>query len=333
MIFYLLSIIFSLYSSITKREMSRKTLKKCKAHKKRTLKHRKIVQELKPITDEEMKTDYEKLKKISCKMQQKLGKRVRTGNKVVDAFTLEERLHAKGDQGISFFDFWMCKDFFAQKPYVKNMLEFYSARNTSELRKYRYIYNLYFSNIAIFSPLRAIEIYCKTNATRVLDFTMGWGGRLVGACANNLDAYYGIDINKHLKTPYSKMVSFLKSDKDITTDIKLLFEDALKTDYSKMDYDCVLTSPPYYDIEVYRGNKQKYKTNDEWNKKFYSPLFSKTFKHMKKGGYYCLNINEEIYENVCLPLFGKYTKRIEMQKEERKKGKSTYKEYVYCWKK
>lgn len=317
--------------------MSRKTLKKCKnkLNKKKTVKnHKKIVKELKPISYEQLKADYEKLKGISCALQKKLSKRSKIGNNIVDSFTLEERLHSRGDQGISFFDFWLCKDEFAKKPYVKNMINFYSTRNTSLLKKYRYIYNLYFSNISIFSPLRAMDIYCKVNAKRVLDFTMGWGGRLVGACAHNLDAYYGVDINKNLKGPYKKMVSFLESDKDNVTKINILFKDALKVDYSKMDYDCVLTSPPYYNTEVYRGtNQDKYKTKEDWNKNFYRPLFFKTYKHLKSGGYYCLNVNTEIYKEVCLPLFGKYTKRFDMKKEERKKGQSKYKEYVYCWKK
>ena len=41
------------------------------------------------------------------------------------------------------------------------MLDFYKSRNTTDIRKYRYTYNLYFSNIAIFSPLRAMDIYCN----------------------------------------------------------------------------------------------------------------------------------------------------------------------------
>ena len=61
-----------------------------------------------------------------------------------------------------------------------------------------------------------------------------------------------------------------------------MFKDALTVDYSKMDYDCVLTSPPYYNTEVYRGtNQAKYKTKGDWNKKFYRQLFSKTHKHLK----------------------------------------------------
>ena len=132
---------------------------------------------------------------------------------MVDAFTLSERLHTRGDQGISFYDFWECRDYYAKKKYVKKMLDFYKSRKTSTIRKYRYIFNLYFSNIAIFSPLKAIDIYCRIKGKRVLDFTMGWGGRLVGACAFGMNAYYGIDVNTHLKHPYTKLQHFWRTTK------------------------------------------------------------------------------------------------------------------------
>ncbi len=68
---------------------------------------------------------------------------------------------------------------------------------------------------------------------------------------------------------------------------------------------------------------------------------------MKKGGHYCLNVNEEIYENACVPVLGKATQKHKLKKETRikstiknkskrsKKGKqlkeSKYQEYVYVW--
>jgi hypothetical protein len=47
------------------------------------------------------------------------------------------------------------------------------------------------------------------------------------------------------------MVKLLKPHTD--TRVKLMFKSALDVDYSKLEYDMVLTSPPYYDIEVYRN--------------------------------------------------------------------------------
>jgi hypothetical protein len=85
-------------------------------------------------------------------------------------------------------------------------------------------------------------------------------------------------MNHKLKPLYEKMKKTLNQIS--TTKITLMFKDALLVDYSKLDYDFVLTSPPYYNIEIYRNNKVL--TEKEWNETFYEPIFSVTFKHLKK---------------------------------------------------
>ena len=291
-----------------------------------------IAQRINPVTVQMASDEFLKLRGImTCAKAKKTSVRTTLGNNVVDAFTLRERLHTKGHQGISFYEFWNRRKEYMRKPYIQKMLDFYKSRNIEEVRKYKYIYNLYFSSISIFRPIVAIDLYCKVKAKRVLDFTMGWGGRLVGACALSLDAYYGVDSNKHLETPYSEMVNMLKTAPGHKTEIHLEFKDALLVDYSKMDYDTVLTSPPYYDLETYRGMPE-YQTKEEWNETFYKPLILKTYEHLKKGGSYCLNVPETIYEDCCISVLGKCTKKIPLKKGERNIG-AKYKEYIYIWEK
>ena len=59
--------------------------------------------------------------------------------------------------------------------------------------------------IVFFKSSTAKYIYKKYNATSVLDPTMGWGGRLLGAMALGID-YYGIDTNLDLNEPYEDMI-------------------------------------------------------------------------------------------------------------------------------
>ena len=113
-----------------------------------------------------------------------------------------------------------------------------------------------------------------------------------------------------------------------------MFKDALKVDYSKLDYDCVLTSPPYYNVEIYEGTEAK--SDEEWEEKFYIPLFSETYKHLKRGGHYILNIPKDLYDNVCVPLFGKANVKIPLKKKAHPKNSLTekdYNEFIYVWKK
>lgn len=288
-----------------------------------------IVEELNPITDLEIEIEFQKLREMQCKNIVTTSAGTVLGNKIVDKFTFIERLATKGHTGIDFYTFWYNRKEYRKINYVKNMLNYYKTRNITEIRKWKYIFNLYFSSISIFRPIMAMEIYCIFQPKyAVLDPTMGWGGRLVGACALDVPKYIGIDMNSQLDPLYREMSIFLQQHS--TTKIELFFQDALTVDYSKLEYDMVFTSPPYYNIEIYNGTLQK--TKEEWNNTFYKPLFERTWNHMKSPGYYCLNIPIEIYETCGEPILGKANKKIEMKKRKRMKSDAkNYQEYIYIW--
>jgi tRNA1(Val) A37 N6-methylase TrmN6 len=189
------------------------------------------------------------------------------------------------------------------------------------------IYNICISSINILRPLYCIEIYLKYKAKNVLNFCSGWGGTLVSACALNLNTYIGIDINTNLKIPYENMISFLKNDSK--TNIKMYYEDASLFDYTKINYDFVLSSPPYYFLEKYENNNI-YENKKIMNKEFYIPLFTKTYEGLSPGGYYMINICSEIYEKILIPLLGEAHEKIPYNKYKRN---NKYKEYTYLWKK
>ena len=298
---------------------------------------KKIAHQIRSYEDSEVAADYQRLCEIGCHASQKSNKN-RTGNKVVDHFTFFERLNTVGNKNVSFYQVWKNRAKFQDKSYVRGFLRF-SRNKVGERNQTKTWYNLYrfyFSSINLFRPLVAMEYYCRYRPTCVLDFTMGWGGRLVGACALDVPKYIGIDQNRHLAAPYRHMKSFLTSQ-GTKTAMDLRFEDALAVDYSKLDYDMVFTSPPYYTIEVYGGVDPPYATKEEWDDLFYRPLFSKTYDHMKSGGHYCLNIPKEVYERVCVPLFGKAHSQFLLKKMDKgtkknaTKKEKTYHEYVYVW--
>jgi hypothetical protein len=304
---------------------------KNKTQKKRLSKYEEIAHKINPITETKIITEYNKLTQMKCKGAINASSHIRLGNAVVDYFTLVERLHTKANKNIDFYTFWEQRDKYKKVPHIKKMLEFYKTRKIDEIRKFKYIYNLYFSSVTIFKPVVAMETYCRVHAKRVLDYTMGWGGRLVGACALNLEAYIGIDLNKHLKKPYQKLQKFLQ-ERDTKTKMDIRFQNALTVDYDKLDYDTVLTSPPYYDLEKYRGSENAPDTKDKWFETFYKPIYEKTWKGLKSGGHYCLNVPQEIYEHTCIPVLGKCHMQFLLKKKDRKE-ETQYKEYIYVWKK
>ena len=284
-----------------------------------------IAKKIKNISKEEAINDYQHLKQVNLK---KVTNETRIGNKFVDYFTFLPRLETISKKGMSYFDFIEDTEYHKKK-YIQNLLN-YQRGDDKYVALYR-VFKLHCGSIGLFKPLTAMEIYTRFQPKSVLDPTMGWGGRLVGACALDVPNYIGIDTNKSLKEPYKNMVKTLK-ELGTQTNIKLMFKDALKVDYSKLDYDCVFTSPPYYNIEIYEGTK--YKTDEEWDENFYIPLFTQTYKHLKRGGHFILNIPKKLYENVCLDLLGKANIKIPLKKKAHPKNKNTeqdYTEFLYVW--
>lgn len=289
-----------------------------------------IASHISRVTKKQAVDSFQKLKQTGCKPQKPKS---RIGNDFVDYFTHYERLHTIGNKGIDFFDFYEHRNIHKKQKYIQNMLDFYRkdrGLDEKDPRVWKYIFNMYFGAVHIFKPLNAVEIYCKFKPTSILDFTMGWGGRMIAAVALGIPRYTGIDLNTNLKLPYDEMVNTLKTAGEMeNTVVDLRFQDALTVDYSQIDYDMVFTSPPYYNIELYRGTAEK--TEADWNNEFYIPIFTKTMQHLKSGGHYCLNIPESVYKTVCIPLFGKSPKKIILKKSNR--VDSPYKEYIYIWKK
>jgi hypothetical protein len=172
-----------------------------------------------------------------------------------------------------------------------------------------------------------MEIYTKYNAKRVLIFCAGWGGSTVAAAALNLDFFYGIDINTDLKEPYDNMVLYLNTKCSTIFDIHIC--DAVNFDYSKINYDTVFSSPPYYFLEKY-ANNVKYNSKKDMDALFYTPLFIKTYNSLQSSGYYIINICQEVYNNVLKKLFGDAHEIFPLKKSKRQ---NNYKEMVYVWKK
>lgn len=109
----------------------------------------------------------------------------------------------------------------------------------------------------------------------------------------------------------------------------MIFDNALNVDYSKLEYDLVFTSPPYYFIQKYENNTE-YISKKEMDNLFYIPLFLKTYENLKPNGIYALNINKDVYENVCVKLFGQAH---EVYPYKKSKRQNNYDEIIYVWKK
>jgi DNA modification methylase len=161
----------------------------------------------------------------------------------------------------------------------------------------------------------------------VLNFCAGWGGSAVAAAALNLEAYYGVEINKDLKEPYDNLISYLQTKSATQFDIHIC--DALQFDYTNIIYDTVFTSPPYYMIEKY-PNSVNYDSKKDMDEKLYKPLFMNTYNGLQNGGHYIINVCKEVYDKVLKELLGEAHESFPLKKSKRQ---NDYTEMVYVWKK
>ena len=290
-----------------------------------------IAQQIKNISLNIIEKEYKELINIgenACNMSE----RCLIGNNIVDYFTFVQRLETKGKYHVNYFDFLNNIEKFKEKHFIQNMLEYYEKVKNKKNKKNKYVvlkevYNICISANNIIRPIVYMEIYNKYKPHTILDFCAGWGGAVLAASCLNIHKYIGIEINKSLQEPYNNLTNFLKEKSN--TELEIHFTDALTVNYESLNYDFVFTSPPYYFIQKYENNTI-YKNKKEMDEIFYKPLFSKTFDGLKKGGHYILNINKEIYNRVCISLFGEAHDIYHYKKSKRQ---NNYKEMIYVWKK
>ena len=105
-----------------------------------------------------------------------------------------------------------------------------------------------------FPALLARDLYREFGGegARVLDPCHGWGGRLVGALLADVQHYCGVDPDPDTHRGVQLMAdTFLGYCKDSSVElIEAPFEDVT---LDEGVYDMALTSPPYFDVEQYRG--------------------------------------------------------------------------------
>ena len=311
-----------------------------------------IANKIKPIGEIDAETDFETLKIMvdnallsenddsASGFGIEFNERCRIGNNIVDFFTFQERLETRGKYNVTFYDFVKNIEEFKKKKFIQNMLTYYATVKNARGLKNEYIvfkevYNICISAINIFRPLVAVEVYAKYKPSVVLDPCAGWGGRAVGAAVCDNVRYFGIDVNQSLQNPYQRMCAFLNSKCKSTNPvlsprISMTIADAVTYDYSQIEpkYDMVFTSPPYYFIEKYSHNPFYNNSKDEMDEHFYAPLFSNTYLHLLPGGCMALNVNREIYERVCVRLFGPAHQTMNCKKSKRQ---NDYREMIYIW--
>ena len=272
---------------------------------------------IKKYSSEEILNDFKKLENIDCS---DITQSSNLGSKIMNHFFFKYTINVRGQKNVSFVEFLNDKELL-NKPYFKSFIKNNMKDTNNPLKIYLRYFKLYLGSISLFKPSIAKFIFCKFKPHTVLDFSAGWGGRLIGALSIPDIQYIGFDTNKDLRTPYKKLLNFLHMEDRA----KIFFIDSSKVNFSKFKYDMVFTSPPYYTKEKYH-NMPEYTSLEDFNENFFFPVVKNSYKYLQNGGTYALNIPKNMYEDIK-SILGKAHQKIELYLSSNRK----YNEYIYIW--
>lgn len=134
----------------------------------------------------------------------------------------------------------------------------------------------------------------RLNAKSVLDFSAGWQDRLIGAIAADV-RYVGVDPNTDLVDSFERIVEMFASEEDKHR-YTLIAEPFQTCKLPDEKFDAVLTSPPYFDLEIYSSDDtqsvQPGDTLNDWLVGFLFPSLDKAWGALRDGGNMALVIND-----------------------------------------
>ena len=142
------------------------------------------------------------------------------------------------------------------------------------------------SKITIYRPLLTKRIVEYFNSKNVLDVCIGWGGRMLGSSCVEGVTYTGIE-------PYSKTFNGLRKIKnELNLQNVILYKNTAENIIPTLtrQYDLALTSPPYYNMEIYTEEdtqSHKYGSYSEWVKKFLKPVVYGVLDKLVDNGKSC----------------------------------------------
>lgn len=252
-----------------------------------------VAKTLRDISKEDAKKSYDDLIALPCPSPPSLK---RAGLNALDYFFLRHRIKAKTKRHISFMNALKNKNttrYINEKiGKIKKRSPFFLSKESLMRERYS-VFQLYYGTINQFRPSEAKRIYCTLKPTvGILDFSAGWGGRCLGAMACGIP-YTGVDANTNLKSSYEKMIEFCQP----VAPTRVIFKPSEDVDFSKIDYDLVFTSPPYFMLEEYE-KMPAYGSKEAFLEKFFRPVVQSAWRHLRSGGHMALNMPKEMYDAV-----------------------------------
>ncbi len=292
------------------------------------------------ITTKELQRDLKNLNKFLAESNENNF----AGNPFLYHFQFKNLLNCKRENGKTIYDIWNVpaeRDKLIEQTKLRNRGGRTAAGNIFEC------FRINLGSVVMFKATTAKYLYKKYKATGVLDPTAGWGGRMLGAWSLGIN-YTGIDTNIKMKDAYDSMISFLDAELESVNgldnnlfqlernfELKMIWQSCLDVDFSQINYDFVLTSPPYINLELYE-HMEPWENDKAFYEQFFIPLWQKCVDNIQPGGHVCFNISPKMYSDAVkhgLPVCHDeedLLQQMGQRSDDLKKGKKKQ-DKIYIW--
>ena len=242
----------------------------------------------KRLTHTQLVSDFNKLTKVKCDEPTNSY----MGNSIIYNFFVDEMIKTQRDvKGYITFDKVMA-DPELKKKWIDQAIKI--GRTKLDYLRPQDLWECYRrckGSVNTFKAPMVKHLIRKFEATHYLDPTMGWGGRFLGAMSEGIK-YTGIETNTNLMAGYTKMKELYDEEDEAT----FIWKDCMLVNFSRIDYDFVLTSPPYFNLETY-SNMKPFESNEMYYKAFLIPLILKLKLFIRRNGKVLINISNYMYDD------------------------------------
>jgi hypothetical protein len=185
----------------------------------------------------------------------------------------------------------------------------------------RIMHRLRVSNFRPTVARALLQRYSGSGET-VLDFSAGYGGRLLGALTLTRD-YTGIDPNAAQCCGLRSMAKAISAHSSAKVRVIQGCAEEILPTWPSRSFSMVISSPPYFNREKYSDEPTqsyiRYPSYDEWKQQFLKVVLGESFRLLEKRGYLLLNVansgNFDIAsdaEQICSRYFGRPSRVLHM---------------------
>lgn len=237
-------------------------------------------------SNDELLKDWKNLRKWSTNTNT-INSASRIGMKISEYFC-PNFYDIENSSGVSFKSLWKAKNL---EKILRWNRKSHSTPYLSEIKR-----GIYFCcglpKSTMYRP-QMMKLACiKYNPRIVLDPCAGWGGRMLGAVSYGAH-YIGFEPNTVTYDNLKRIVKFLNIESKVT----LICDDARNmNNYDIPKVDLLLTSPPYFDLEVYsHEDTQSIKntpTYQSWADNFLKVIIKAGLDRLNGNGVSCWNVGK-----------------------------------------